>query len=83
MKRNSSLEHQFWVHLTQKLTNWTSDKHKFMRLTDLNKRYGEKNKMVISSFTARDCLQELGYRVAECRAVEYIYEKQDEFMLVL
>ena len=49
----------------------------------MNKRYAEKNKMVISSFTARDCLRELGYRVAECRAVEYIYEKQDESMLVL
>lgn len=40
--------------------------------------------MAISSFTTRDCLQELGYRIAECRAVEqYIYEKQDESMLVL
>lgn len=38
--------------------------------------------MAISSFTTRDCLQELGYRIAECRAVEqYIYEKQDESML--
>lgn len=55
-----------------------------MSLTDLNKRHGEKNQMAISSFTTRDCLQELGYRIAECRAVEqYIYEKQDESMLVL
>ena len=52
-------------------------------LTDLNKRCGEKNQMAISSFTTRDCLQELGYRIAECRAVEqYIYEKQDESTLI-
>ena len=39
--------------------------------------------MAISSFTTRDCLQELGYRIAECRAVEqYIYEKQDESTLI-
>lgn len=69
MTKNPSLKHRFLIHFTQKITNSISDKHKFTRLS-LNRENEEKNEKIISGFTVKYCLQELGHQDAEGSSVK-------------